>query len=91
MGKNNNSFWADLFLKSNEKKPMKWLFPVEIGMVLYAVFTLFVIFFTSTSLADPEALIWWRVRIVLLTVALWLVYRMWPCRAMALARVVCFW
>ena len=50
MGKNNNKL-SDLFLKSGEKKPMKWLFPVEIGMVLYAVFTLFVIFFTSTSLA----------------------------------------
>ena len=86
MGKNNYKL-SDLFLKSGEKKPMKWLFPVEIGMVIYAIFTLFVILFTSTSLSNPEALIWWRVRVVLLTVALWLVYRVWPCRVMALARI----
>ena len=54
----NNSKLSDLFLKSAEKKPMKWLFPVEIGMVIYAVFTLLVILFTSTSLHDPEALVW---------------------------------
>ena len=86
MGKNNYKL-SDLFLKSGEKKPMKWLFPVEIAMVIYAIFTLFVILFTSTSLSNPEALIWWRVRVVLLTVALWLVYRVWPCRVMALARI----
>ena len=86
MAKKNNIL-SDLFLKSNEKKPMKWLFPVEIGMVIYAIFTIFVILFTSTSLHNPEALIWWRVRVVLLTFALWLVYRVWPCRAMTLARI----
>ena len=86
MAKKNNIL-SDLFLKSNEKKPFKWLFPVEIGMVIYAIFTIFVILFTSTSLHHPEALIWWRVRVVLLTLALWLVYRVWPCRAMALARI----
>lgn len=83
----NNKILSDLFLKSGEKKPMKWLFPVEIGMVIYAIFSLFVVLFTSTSHANPEVLVWWRVRVVLLTVALWLVYRMWPCRAMAMARI----
>ena len=56
-------------------------------MVIYAIFSLFIVLFTSTSLSNPEALVWWRVRVVLLTLALWLVYRMWPCRAMAMARI----
>lgn len=64
-----------------------WLFPVEIGMLIYAVFTIFLIIFTYTSQPNPDDLIWWRVRTVALTFALWIVYRLWPCRLMILARI----
>lgn len=64
-----------------------WFFPVEISMMIYALFTLLLIVFTYTSQPDAEALMWWRVRTVALTVALWIVYRMWPCRLMVLARI----
>lgn len=67
---------------------MKWLFPAEIAMVLYALYTILQILFTYTNIPNPEDLIWWRVRIVLLTMALWLVYRIWPCRLLAFARIV---
>lgn len=73
--------------KSAEIKPAKWLLPAEIGMMLYGIFTLLLIIFTYTSQPDAEALIWWRVRVMLLTVALWVVYRLWTCRLMHLARI----
>lgn len=88
MAKKSGNILTSLLLKSNEKTPMKWLFPCELAMVIYAVFTLLLLLFTSTSQPDVESLIFWRVRIVLLTVALWIVYRLWTCRLMAFARVV---
>lgn len=82
-----NNIFKTLFAKSEEKTPMKWLFPVEIVMMIYALFTLCVILFTVTTIKNPEALVWWRVRMVLCTVALWIVYRLWTCRFTALARI----
>ena len=50
-------------------------------MVLaYLVLTLLIVFFTYTKAANPDAMIWGRIRIAVITVALWGVYRMLPCR-----------
>ena len=70
------------------EKRAKWLFPAEIAMVLYALFTVALVLFTSTSLDNPEGLVWWRLRLVFLTLALWLVYQLWPCRLMAFGRIL---
>lgn len=82
-----NSLLTTLFSRKEEKTPMKWLFPAEIAMIAYAVFTLAVIFFTFTHLKGAESLVWWRLRLVFCTLALWLVYRLWTCRFTAFARI----
>lgn len=66
---------------------MKWLFPAETVMVIYALFTLVLVLFMSTKIEHPEAMAWERVRVVLTTVAVWIVYRIWPCRLTAFARI----
>lgn len=71
-----------------EKNPIKWLFPAEIAMVLYAVFTLIIVLFTATNLHGSDAMIWDRVRVVVTTLAVWVVYRIYPCRLMAFVRIV---
>ncbi len=71
-----------------EKKPAKGLFALEWAMMGYLVFTLLLMLFTYTKLADPVAMLWGRVQIVAMTVALWAVYRMVPCRFTRLCRIV---
>lgn len=66
---------------------MKWLFPAELGMMIYAAFTILLLLFTYTMQPNAEALLWWRLRVVALTLALWIVYRLWPCRLMVMARI----
>lgn len=75
-------------LLTPEKITMKWLFPAETAMIIYAVFTLLLVLFTATNLHDADAMIWFRIRIVLTTAAMWLVYRIWHCRLMIFARIV---
>lgn len=70
-----------------EKNPIKWLFPAEIAMVLYAVFTLVIVLFTATNLHGSDAMVWDRVRVVITTLAVWLVYRIYPCRLLAFVRI----
>lgn len=65
----------------------KWLMPAEMAMVVYAAFTVVLILFTFTKVPNAEALIWWRIRIVMLTIALWVVYRLWTCKLTVLFRV----
>lgn len=57
-------------------------------MVVYAIFTLVMVLFTSTNLHDADAMVWERVRVVLTTIVLWGVTRIWPCRFMQLFRIV---
>ena len=71
-----------------EKKPRKSLFALEWVMMAYLAITLLIVFFTYTKAANPEAMIWGRIRIAFITVALWGVYRMLPCRFTRLVRVV---
>ena len=71
-----------------EQKPKRGLLALEWLVLGYTVFTLLVALFTYTKLQNPDSMIWGRVRVVAMTLALWLVYRMIPCRLTQLARVV---
>lgn len=56
-------------------------------MLGYLVFTLLLILFLYTKIQNPESMIWGRVRIFAMTIALWGVYRMIPCRFTHLCRI----
>ena len=70
-----------------ESNPKKGLLTVEWVVMGYLVVTLLLIFFTYTKLHNPESMLFGRVRVVVITAALWLVYRMWPCRLTRFSRV----
>jgi len=71
-----------------EKSPKKGLMALEWVVLAYMALTLLMVFFTYTKLANPESMIWGRVRIGIIIVALWIVYRLVPCRFTKLTRVV---
>lgn len=79
-------FLTDLF--RIEKKPKKGLLAAEWIVMGYLALTLLLMLFTWTKLHNPESMLWGRVRIVVITVALWAVYRMAPCRLTRLFRIV---
>jgi membrane-associated phospholipid phosphatase len=70
-----------------EKTPKKGLMALEWVVLGYIILTLLIVFFTYTKIANPEAMIWGRMRIAAITVALWAVYRMVPCRVTRFLRV----
>lgn len=70
-----------------EAKPRRGLFALEWVMLAYLVFTLLMVFFTYTKVVNPEAMIWGRVRIVVVTLAMWGAYRMVPCKITKFARI----
>ena len=78
-------FIIDLF--KLEKKPVKGLMAYEWVVMAYLVLTLIVIFFMYTTINNPQAMIFGRLRIVALTAAMWVVYRLAPCRATRFLRV----
>ena len=63
-----------------EKKPKKGLIAVEWVTMAYLLFTLVIVLFAYTRVENPQAMIWGRVRIAAMTVALWGAYRLVPCR-----------
>ncbi len=71
-----------------EKKPEKGLFLFEWATMAYMLFTLVLILFAYTKMHNPESMIWLRIQVVIITLALWFVYRLLPCRLMIFARVV---
>ena len=73
---------------SIEKKPQRGLFAIEWVVVAYTVLTLFTVLFISTKLQHPDAMIWGRLRVLACTLGLWLVYRLLPCRATRLLRIL---
>lgn len=77
---------TDLF--KIEKQPKRGLFAAEWIMFGYMAFTLLIVFFTYTKVTNPEAMIWGRIRIAVITLAMWAVYRMVPCRLTRFARIV---
>jgi len=75
------------FLFEIEKNPRKGLLAVEWVVMGYLLLTLLLMFFTYTKMQDPEPMLWGRFRIVMMTVALWAVYRMIPCRFTHFCRI----
>lgn len=76
-----------------EKKPCKGLFAVEWVILGYLLLTLLLLFFVYTKAHNPETMLWGRIRIAVTMVALWLVYRMIPCRFTRFIRIavqMCF-
>ena len=76
----------DLFII--EKKPQRGLLAVEWITMSYMVFTLLMMLFMWTKLVNPEPMLWGRFQYVAVTPAMWVVYRMVPCRLTMLARIV---
>lgn len=70
-----------------EARPQRGLLALEWVMLAYLAFTLLMVFFTYTKVVNPEAMIWGRVRIVVVTLAMWGVYRMIPCKVTKFARI----
>lgn len=79
------NFIKQLF--SIESKPKRGLISLEWLVIAYTLFTLCVTLFTYTKLQNPEAMIWGRVRVLAMIVALWVVYRLVPCRLTRFVRV----
>lgn len=71
-----------------EKKPNHSLFAIEWVVVAYTILTTLTIMFISTRLEHTDALIWGRLRVLACTLGLWVVYRLLPCRATRLLRVL---
>lgn len=71
-----------------DKKPVRGLLTIEWVMVAYMLLTLAITFFTYTKLENPQAIIWGRMRICAMTAALWVAYRLVPCRLTRAARVI---
>lgn len=70
-----------------DKNPKKGLLPLEWVMLGYMALTFITMLFTYTKLVNPESMIWGRVRVLVMTMALWAVYRMIPCRITKTTRI----
>ena len=76
------------YLFEIEKKPKKGLLTVEWVILGYLALTLLIMFFPYTKVVNPESMLWGRIRIVAMTIAMWAVYRMLPCRFTHLCRII---
>lgn len=70
----------DLF--AIEKKPLSGLMVFEKVAIAYAALTTILVLFLYTRMSDPSAILMARVRFLAMTLALWGVYRLVPCRLM---------
>lgn len=59
----------------------------ELAQFAYALLTAIVILFTWTNLEHPQQLLWGRITMLSGTIALWVVYKLWPCRFVVLCRI----
>ena len=71
-----------------DKNPKKGLMALEWGMLGYMAITIITMLFTYTKLVNPEAMLWGRLRVLVITFALWAVYRMIPCRITKMVRII---
>ncbi len=78
-------FIINLF--DREKRPRKHLLALEWVVLAYIFLTLIFILLTYTKLNNPEAMIFGRIKIIVITLALWFVYRMYPSRLTIAFRV----
>ena len=76
------------FLFEIEKNPRKGMLPIEWAIMGYLLLTTLLILFAYTKLHEPEALLLGRFRLVMMTLALWAVYRLVPCRFTLFWRIV---
>jgi membrane-associated phospholipid phosphatase len=63
-----------------EKNRSHGLMPLEWIIITYAAITLLIVLFGMTKLSNPDAMIWGRVRMVAVTLGMWVVYWLVPCR-----------
>lgn len=70
-----------------QAKPQRGLLALEWVMLAYLALTMIMVFCTYTKVANPETMIWGRIRIAVVTLAMWGVYRMVPCRFTKFARI----
>ena len=71
-----------------EKHHTKGLMALEWVIVVYAAITMVIVLFGIDKLRYPDAMIETRVRLVAITLGMWAVYKLVPCRLTRLARVV---
>lgn len=71
-----------------EKNPRKGLLAVEWATIVYLLLTTLLLLFTYTKLVNPEPMLWGRFHIVMVTLAMWLVYRLIPCRFTHVCRII---
>ncbi len=71
-----------------ERKPHRGLMALEWVTLAYMALTLLIVLFASTKLGNPQAMVWGRVRLGAITIALWVVYRLVPCRITRFLRVL---
>ena len=83
---NKNSVIKDYF--KIEKNPKKGLLALEWVMLGYMAITVITMLFTFTKVVNPESMLWGRLRILVMTLALWGVYRMIPCRITKMVRII---
>lgn len=75
-------------LLKTESKPIRGLLWLEWAMVAYVALTTVLIAFTFNRLHDPMMMLWGRGQALIMTLALWGAYRLYPCRLSLLGRVV---
>ena len=77
---------GDLFIR--EKKATKGLLAFEWVAFAYLLFTILMMIVLWDKLVNPTDMIKGRIQFVLVTLALWAVYRLWPCRLTIFVRVL---
>ena len=77
---------GELFIR--EKKATKGLLAFEWVAFGYLAFTVLMMIILWDKLANPTDMIKGRIQFVLVTLALWAVYRLWPCRLTIFFRIL---
>ena len=80
--------WMVSELLIKEQRPHRGLLAAEWVVMGYMVLTLLMMAVMWNRLVNPEAMLWGRLRYVLVTLAAWAAYRAKPCRLMLLVRIV---
>ncbi len=73
--------------------PRKGLYPFEVVVLLYALFTLVLMGILHNELYEATDMLLFRARVVILLVAMWAIYRIYPCGLTLFLRMavqVCF-
>jgi len=76
------------YLFARDGHPRRGPLPLEWVLYGYMAFTLLLLLFTCTEAVNPQSMFLGRMRILAMTLALWGVYRLLPCRFTMLARHV---